>query len=174
MILDLVDRFGGAPGLAAPFRETADWTGLAGELGLPGWRADVVLVDDGAMAELNGAYRGKPRATDVLSFPYLLPEGAGEPDLRSGERGAAHDLWLDPLESVDGAVGEILIAPAFVTARCAERGWPLGHELPLLVVHGCLHLLGWDHEEEQERDRMRALETQLLAAAGLPHPLAGE
>lgn len=184
MKLELIDRFTGPDAVAAPFRETAGRETLVAGLGRPGWRAYLVLVDDEAMAALNGQYRGKPAATDVLSFSYLRAEGPGDPALAGGERGAAFDLWLDALDAVgevpaEGAgsgereIGEILIAPAFVSARCAERGWPLEHELPLLVVHGCLHLLGWDHEEEDERDRMRALETGLLAAAGLPHPLAG-
>lgn len=170
MRLELIDRYTGPDELALPFRDPSVWMPLALDLGGTDWTAEVVLVDDEAIARWNGQYRGKPTATDVLSFSYLLPEGEAEPSLAAGERGAAYDLWRDEPE---GPVGEILIAPQFVARRCAERGWPLQHELPLLIVHGCLHLLGWDHEEEDERDRMRALEAELLARAGLPHPLAG-
>lgn len=175
MRLELVDRFTGPDAVAAPFRDTAAWSPLSAGLGRPDWRAELVLVDDAAIAELNGRYRGRPAATDVLSFSYLLEAGDGAPELAAGDRGAARDLWLDALgDAADGAVGEILVAPAFVSRRCDERGWPLRQELPLLIVHGCLHLLGWEHDTADERGRMRALETELLAEAGLPHPLAGQ
>lgn len=178
MKLELIDRFTGPSSVAEPFRQVRSWEPLVADLGLPAWRADLVLVDDEAIAALNRQYRDKAGATDVLSFSYLQGSGAGSAALAEGEGGAAFDLWLDAMDGDPdttgaGSVGEILVAPDFVASRCAERGWPLEHELPLLVVHGCLHLLGWDHEEEGERDRMRALETRLLAAAGLPHPLAG-
>lgn len=179
MRLELIDRFTGPDEIADPFRDADRWEELVSGLGRPGWGADLVLVDDDAIAALNGQYRAKAAATDVLSFSYLLDGGPGDPVLLQGERGAASDLWLDAMEAEPEAetgatVGEILIAPDFVTRRCGERGWPLQHEVPLLVVHGCLHLLGWDHEEEEERARMRTLETELLAVAGLPHPLAGQ
>lgn len=172
--MNLVDRFAGASRLEDPFRDARRWNELVKELGHPDWRADLVLVDDDAMARLNEAYRGKAAVTDVLSFSYLLEIGQGDPALAQGRSGAAQDLWLDPFETTGDSIGEILLAPDFVTRRCRERGWPIEHELPLLVVHGCLHLLGWDHEEAQQGARMRAVETRLLEAAGVPHPLAGK
>lgn len=178
MRLRLVDQFGGPSGIAAPFREVATLSSLVAPMGRPAWVVDLVLLDDQAMAELNKSYRAVPEVTDVLSFSYLLEQGAGEADLSKGERLAYHDLWVDQLESgqqieEDGPlVGEVILAPDFVTVRCRERDWPLEKELPWLLVHGCLHLLGWRHDQDSERRNMQAEEIRLLAGAGLGHPLA--
>jgi len=147
---------------------------LAAGLGRPGWRVDVVLLDDDAMAELNHDFRGGDGVTDVLSFSYLEAEGNGEPDLAAGVGEAAVDLWVEaptPAEAERATVGEVLLAPVFVTGRCRERGWDVAHEWPLLIAHGCLHLLGWVHDTAAEREAMQVVEARLLAAQGLPHPL---
>ncbi len=152
---------------------------LVAPLGHPQWAFDLVLVEDEAMTELNGQYRDKDGVTDVLSFSYLLQEGAGPCDLKAAEGGAFHDLWIDPfsqagLEENLQQIGEIILAPSFVKHRCQQRGWPLVEELPLLVVHGSLHLLGWDHQNEKETRAMRELEQKYLTACGLTHPLLPE
>jgi probable rRNA maturation factor len=72
-----------------------------------------------------------------------------------------------------GDAGVIVVAPDFVAARCAERGWDPAAELALLVVHGALHLMGWDHETVDEAAAMREAEREILAAHGRPHPLLG-
>ena len=182
-----MDRFGGPARTGAPFRELISLEKLVASLGRPDWVADLVLVDDQAMVELNDSFRGAAEVTDVLSFSYLLPRGEGLADLGKGKGLARHDLWLDPMETgelpagVEGEsdgegpaplAGELVLAPEFVTARCLQRGWPLEHELPLLLVHGCLHLLGWEHEQEEDRLAMQQQEALLLGAAGLPHALA--
>ena len=186
MRLRLVDRFGGSNAAAAPFRELEKLGPLVAGLGSTDWIVDLVLVDDEVMSELNGFYRGMPEVTDVLSFSYLLPQGDGKADIVRGARGAHHDFWLDPLDchredaeagSEPGnrtggrLIGELIFAPDFVTSRCKVRGWPLRGELPLLVVHGCLHLLGWEHDQEEETQAMRDQEMRLLETAGLRHPL---
>lgn len=186
MILGLVDRRAErAPAAAAAL--CAPWElleRLAAGLGPASWRVDIVLVDDEAMAGLNLAYRDAEGPTDVLSFSYLAPEGDGEPPCRAGERGAHRDQWPDTF--CDGGpggagdsggeggplVGEVVLAPGFITGRCAERGWVPGHEMALLVVHGCLHILGWEHDTEADRRAMQAVETAVLDGCGLPHPLA--
>ncbi len=179
MILALVDRRSErVPAAGAALR--APWNllcTLAGELGPADWRVDVVLVDDAAMTALNGGYRGATGPTDVLSFSYLTGEdpGSGAAGVRSGERGACLDLWPDPLEAGAGAgplAGEVVLAPVFITARCGENAWPVEQEMALLVVHGCLHILGWEHDDEADRQAMMALETAVLRACGLPHPLS--
>ena len=179
MILTLIDRRR-EPSPAAAAALHAPWrllTELAAALGPVDWRIDLVLVDDGAMTDLNRAYRGADGPTDVLSFSYLLEssEAGQTPAARAGDRGAHHDLWADPLEADAGSAmlaGEVVLAPAFITGRCAERGWAPDHEMALLVVHGCLHILGWEHDEEAERRAMMDLETAVLRGCGLPHPLA--
>ncbi len=147
---------------------------LAADLGGADWTVDVVLVDDRDMTELNRDFRGGDGVTDVLSFSYLESDGPGDPDLRAGEKEAAADLWVEALSPADAdaaTVGEIVLAPSFVDGRCRERGWSVDHEWPLLVVHGCLHILGWVHESADEREAMQAVEARLLASGGLPHPL---
>ena len=179
MILALIDRRL-APGPSAAAALTAPWTlltQLAAGLGTEGWRIDLVLVDVDEMAALNRAYRAVAEPTDVLSFSYLSATGPGEaaPGVCCGERGARRDLWLDgPGDDTDPAplAGEVVLAPAFISNRCRERGWALDQEMALLVVHGCLHILGWEHDDGADRRAMMDLETTVLRGCGLPHPLA--
>jgi len=151
-------------------------TELTEPLGQSGWAVDVVLVNDEAMAGLNEDFRKTPGVTDVLSFSYLQDAGSGQPDLVGGQGRAFTNLWLDtlsqaPENDTTGVVGEVVLAPGFVTERCRRKGWPLEHEIPLLVVHGILHILGWDHASEAETVAMQAVEEKILSAGGLPHPL---
>jgi probable rRNA maturation factor len=102
-------------------------------------RAGVVLLlaDDHEVRGLNRRFRGKDRTTDVLSFPA---EGDLEP-------GRPH-------------LGEIAISVPRASAQARRAGWPLRSELALLVTHGFLHLLGYDHETDD--GTMRRLEARLL------------
>jgi probable rRNA maturation factor len=138
----------------------------------------VVLVDDDEMAELNRRYRNRPGPTDVLSFTYLAPDGDGECALAAGVGRAFRDLWLatpsEPAESRWEVVGEIVLAPAYVTERCGRHGWDTTLEWALLTVHGSLHLMGWEHATAAGRRSMRAAEVELLALRGLDHPLRHE
>ena len=180
MILRLVER------RFPPLTNRYDWLGevgptgvltrLAGSLGRPEWTADVVLVDDDTMAALNEGFRKVAGVTDVLSFSYLEDTGTGNPDLARGQGHAFANLWLDTISSGQEngpvpAVGEVVLAPGFVADRCLRKGWPWEHEIPLLVVHGLLHLLGWDHADVDQTEAMQATEETILAAGGLSHPL---
>jgi probable rRNA maturation factor len=179
MILSLVDRRR-VPTPPAEAALCAPWVllcRLAGELGPAQWRVDVVLVDDAEMTGLNAGYRGAEGPTDVLSFSYLTEAdpGTGVAGAGAGDRCSRLDLWPDPLESGDGPdplVGEVVLAPGFITARCLEQGWAPDQEMALLVVHGCLHILGWEHDDEADRAAMMVVETAVLRGCGLPHPLA--
>lgn len=173
MILRLVDqRQGVGPAFAdSQWQQAAR---LAAVIGKPDWPVDVVLVTDAAMSDLNRRYRQLDAVTDVLSFSYLETQGEGNCDLARGEGWSAGDHWRDysPLAGAAGdAVGELVLALAFITARCDAEGWPLAVELPWLVVHGCLHLVGWDHEDDADQQAMMAAEAEILAGAGLSHPL---
>src|SRR5262245_17211182 len=111
-------------------------------LGALGWteaELSVSLVDDGEIARLAGAYGRRPRATDVLAFAQR--EGPG--------RGSARVL------------GDVVISLDTARRQAARRGVPLDRELRVLLVHGCLHLLGMDHLRAGDRARMRALERHL-------------
>lgn len=185
MILALVDRRRDPSpppleAVGAPWTVLAE---LAGALGLSEWRLDLVLVDDDEMTALNRDYRGVAEPTDVLSFSYLAAGDAGAVGagpapaavLGAGERGARRELWLDAAEAGDGPAalaGEVVLAPGFISGRCRERGWAFDHEMALLVVHGCLHILGWEHDHAADRRAMMELETAVLRGCGLPHPLS--
>ncbi len=119
--------------------------GIAGavEVGL-------TFVDDDEIRELNATYRGVDSATDVLSFP-LQGEGDG---------------FVNPPDGVL-RLGDIVISLPRATEQAAEYGHPLARELGYLFVHGLLHLLGYDHEQEEERTVMRTKEEAALAACGL-------
>ena len=68
-------------------------------------------------------------------------------------------------------VGEIVLAPVFISRRCRENDWPVDLEFPMLVVHGLLHVLGWDHLEDLERQAMQDIEEKVLGTVNLTHPL---
>ncbi len=116
--------------------------------------AVVVLSADADVARLNGQYRAKPKPTNVLSFP--APRGT-------------------PAASVADAValGDVVLADGVVRAEAADGGVPLAHHLQHLVVHGLLHLAGYDHLTAAEADEMEALETAILARLGVSDPYAG-
>lgn len=104
---------------------------------------------------LNRHYRGKDYATNVLSFPAELPEGL-PPGVRL------------PL------LGDIVLCAPVVAREAREQGKPLNAHYAHLTVHGVLHLLGWDHEDDKEAEAMEQLERQILATLGLPDPYAAE
>ena len=109
--------------------------------------ASVLLADDALVETLNRDYRGRDGATNVLSFPGLDEGGlgAGAPVL----------------------LGDIVVAYETAAAEAAADGICLADHLCHLVVHGMLHLLGYDHENEAEASRMERLESQVLASLGI-------
>ena len=117
--------------------------------GIDGWDLSVVLTDDAEIRGLNARYRGKDRATDVLSFSQSAPAVRGR----------------SPVAAVHGrAAGDIVISVETLRRNAAERGIDEHEELTRLAVHGILHLDGMDHG----RGRGRAmLERQRRVLAGL-------
>ncbi len=116
-----------------------------------GWSlAAVALADDAKVRDLNRAYRGKDKPTNVLSFPAAAAVTGGEA------------LFL----------GDIILAVETVAREAAEQGVPARHHLQHLVVHGLLHLSGFDHETRGEAEEMEALETAILAGLGIADPYA--
>lgn len=113
------------------------------------------LVDDKEGRALNHHYRGKDYATNVLSFPAELPEGLPE------------GIKL-PL------LGDLVICAPVVAREAAEQGKPLAAHYAHLTVHGTLHLLGWDHENDKEAEAMEQLEREILAELGVADPYAGD
>ena len=114
------------------------------------------LVTAARIAELNEAHLGKPEPTDVLSFPIE--------SLSPGEV---------PVVVADGpppTIGDVLICPAVVRTNADRAGVAFDDEMALMVVHGVLHLLGYDHVNDDDAEHMEARERKLLAAAGRIRP----
>lgn len=153
----------------------ADMDLISARIGKSDWPVDVAWVDDREMTDLNRRYRDKNDVTDILSFGNLELSGQGQPAIRRAEAFSCIDLYRDEIEDhVQAAVGELVIAPWFVHLRCLENGWDYSSELRLLIAHGLLHLLGWDHEEEPQASQMRGYEVEILGGLGFQHPLTIE
>ncbi|KAF0207397.1 MAG: rRNA maturation RNase YbeY [Actinomycetota bacterium] len=104
----------------------------------------IALVDEEEMAHLNEQYRGIAGPTDVLSF------GCDDPCVAGGD---------EPI-----TLGDVIIAPTVALRQAAELGTTIEAELNLLLVHGILHLLGYDHEADDDAAAMQARETVVLDA----------
>jgi rRNA maturation RNase YbeY len=127
-----------APALAARLSRSA--RRLLRALRLPGAELSLVLVSDRQMRALNRRWRARDRPTDVLSF-------------------AQHE---GPGGAPDGVLGDVVISVDTARRQAAERGSSLGREADRLLIHGLLHLLGYDHERsEAEARRMRRRERAL-------------
>lgn len=118
----------------------------------------LLFVDEDAMASLHQQFLGKTGPTDVLSFPIEDEPGptGRSPDFGSSGPGAAAQPGVPTL------LGDVVVCPTVAARHAAEHDVAVDDEVALLVVHGLLHLLGMDHEEEVDAERMEALEQQLL------------
>ena len=140
------------------------WAGLARSVledrRVPGEvEVSLLFVDEPSIAALNEQFLGRKGSTDVLAFPIEdepLP-GGRSPD--SGGIGPGTDAEVEPLT----LLGDVVICPAVAARNAVEHGVSADDELALLVVHGLLHLLGMDHETDQEAEAMERLERELLA-----------
>jgi probable rRNA maturation factor len=143
--------------------EVARWSTLARRVlqarGVKGeTEVSLLFVDEEAMAALNQQFLGKSGPTDVLSFPIEDEPG---PTGRSPDLGGSGP-GVSPEEGTLTLLGDVVICPAVAARNAVEHEVPLDDEVALLVVHGLLHLLGMDHEDEVEAERMEALEQRLL------------
>jgi probable rRNA maturation factor len=114
----------------------------------------VMLTDDAGIRTLNGNWRGIDKPTNVLSFPALQPTGAKRP-------GDAPRM-----------LGDIAIAYETTRKEADDEQKPFDHHLSHLAVHGFLHLIGYDHENDDDAEAMEALEAEILAQLGIPDPYA--
>ena len=110
----------------------------------------IVLTDDAEQRELNRDWRGKDSTTNVLSFPQIEPFGP-----------------------VSGILGDVILARETLEREALDLGKSLSDHFTHLVVHGFLHILGYDHIDEQDALAMEALETQILAGLGIADPYEG-
>lgn len=140
----------GMPGLEDLARSAVD-AALAGAAPeSPECDVALLFTDDESMAEINAEWRGKDKPTNVLSFPtpddMPVPEGEPRP------------------------LGDIVLAHGVITREAAEQGKSLRDHTAHLIVHGTLHLLGYDHESDDEAEEMEALETRILKDLGISDP----
>ncbi|MBE8168369.1 MAG: rRNA maturation RNase YbeY, partial [Shewanella sp.] len=105
------------------------------------------LVNENESQQLNKDYRGKDKPTNVLSFPFEVPEGIELPLL-----------------------GDLVVCVNVVKTEAVQQNKPLKSHWAHMVVHGCLHLLGYDHIDDNEADEMESLETQLIESLGFDNP----
>lgn len=117
----------------------------------PDGEVTVRLVDEAESHELNLTYRGKDKPTNVLSFPFEAPPGIVLPLL-----------------------GDLIICRQIVEQEAAEQEKPTEAHWAHMVVHGTLHLLGYDHIADDEAEEMEALETKIMLALGYPDPYISE
>jgi probable rRNA maturation factor len=127
-------------------------------LGLDPSRHEIVVLgaDDVRIAALNGQFRGRTQPTNVLSWP-------------SQERSAAVP-GTRPEPPASPELGDIALSFETCAAEAERYGRSLDDHVTHLLVHGTLHLLGYDHETEADADLMEAVETEVLAMVGLPDP----
>ncbi|MBJ7550618.1 rRNA maturation RNase YbeY [Marinomonas ostreistagni] len=137
---------------------TASESGLPSEADFQLWAAAALpndgefevtirLVDEAESHELNHEYRGKDKPTNVLSFPFEVPEGIELPLL-----------------------GDLVICRQVVEQEATEQQKPLSDHWAHMVIHGILHLRGYDHIKDDEAEEMEALETEILATLSIPDP----
>lgn len=105
------------------------------------------LVDTDEGSELNRTYRGKSGPTNVLSFPFEAPPGV-------------------PMEHL----GDLVVCVPVVQREAAEQGKPVEAHFAHMVVHGTLHLLGMDHQNDTEAEAMEELEIAIMSRLGYPNP----
>ena len=111
------------------------------------FEVSIEIVDQQTSQELNNTYRHKDKPTNVLSFPLELPEYV-ESEL----------------------IGDLAICADVVEKEALEQNKPLLNHWAHMTIHGCLHLLGYDHVDEQEAEEMESLEVKLLAKLNIPNP----
>jgi probable rRNA maturation factor len=114
----------------------------------------VMLTDDAGIRTLNCNWRGIDKPTNVLSFPALQPTAASQP-------GDAPRM-----------LGDIAIAYETMRKEADDEGKPFDHHLSHLAVHGFLHLIGYDHETDDQAEAMETLEQEILAQLGISDPYA--
>ena len=129
---------------ALPATEAVVSRAAAATLGAVEGDVVVLLTDDAAVRDLNARFRGRDQATNVLSFP-------------AAESAAPH-------------LGDLVLAFGVCTAEAEAQGKTLGDHLAHLTVHGVLHLLGRDHEDEAEAEAMEGEERGILASLGVADP----
>jgi probable rRNA maturation factor len=123
----------------------------------------LLFVDEVSMAELNERFLGESGPTDVLAFPI---EDEPEPGGRSPDQGGTGPGGPSDLDEIPLLLGDVVVCPAVAARNASEHGVQPESEVELLVVHGLLHLLGMDHEEDDEAQLMEQRQRDMLERFG--------
>jgi probable rRNA maturation factor len=164
-------------------RAVAEAFAVAGVPPDRGISLSICLATDDEVQALNAQWRDKDKPTNVLSFPMLEknellqlrhPRAGGGPsptvaaleawEMDSRLRGNDECLELEVL------LGDLILAHGVCAAEAEEKGIPLADHVTHLIIHGTLHLLGYDHMNDTDAEHMEALEVKALASLGLPNP----
>lgn len=161
-VIDIVIEAPGWEAAALQNWAEAALDGVLAELDLPQRPYEVVCLacDDARIATLNADFRGKPQPTNVLSWP-------------SEQRAAAVAGALPAPPRID-ALGDIALALETVTTEAQDRGITVQAHATHLLVHGILHLLGFDHVNDKDAAVMEGLESRILAKQGFADPYSDE
>lgn len=136
-----------------------------GDIPVPG-RVSLVVADDRTVRSLNAQYRGLDEVTDVLAFAWDH-QGPWEGPGHSSKRYRSATFAIPGRKTSE--LGEVIIAYPQAERQAREKGHSVDREVALLVVHGVLHLMGYDHAQPKEEARMRALESAALARCEKPN-----
>jgi probable rRNA maturation factor len=116
----------------------------------------VMLTDDAGIRTLNKNWRGQDKPTNVLSFPALQPPAGRE------------------FDDAPRMLGDIAIAYETTRREADDEQKPFDHHLSHLAIHGFLHLVGYDHEKDNDAEAMENLEREILSLLGIPDPYADQ
>ena len=153
-ILVVADCWQTEPGAETAIRRAIEAAAKIADADVGDAELAVMLTDDSGIRTLNNSWRGIDKPTNVLSFPALQPTGAVGPD------------------DAPRMLGDIAIAFETTRKEADDEQKPFDHHLSHLAVHGFLHLIGYDHENDGDADAMEGLETEVLAQLGIPDPYA--
>ncbi len=140
------------PDLEALAARTVNAVALIEQAGELECEVAILFAGDAEVAVMNKAWRGKPAATNVLSFP--APKGQPAP------------------EGEPRFLGDIVLASGVVAKEAAEQGKSMIDHTAHLIVHGMMHVLGYDHRNDEEAEAMEAREIRILQTLGIPDPYA--
>ncbi|MFT5008935.1 MAG: putative rRNA maturation factor [Reinekea sp.] len=153
--------------LTLDLQQACQQPNLPSETQLTGWleaalaghldsaEVSVRIVEEAESQELNGQYRDNDKPTNVLSFPFELPPGV-------------------PAEEMNFLLGDLVICAAVVAREAAQQNKDLHHHWAHMLIHGALHLLGFDHIESVEAEQMEQMEREILAGLDISDPYKGE
>ncbi|MBK0400906.1 rRNA maturation RNase YbeY [Limibaculum sp. M0105] len=139
-------------------RMALDGAGIAADC----YEIALLACNDDRIAALNADFRGKPKPTNVLSWPAF--------DLAPGTAGATPAAPPAGRPDAPVALGDVAIALQTMRREAEDASIPLKDHAIHLILHGCLHLLGFDHESEQDAALMEGIERRQLVAAGIADP----